>query len=454
MRTFEMVEARVSKSFPQVSFVLSTRDRCDVLLHTLAQINACGLAAGTFDIHVVDNASTDGTQRRVREAFPDVRLIPLRQNRGAVAKNLALEGALGQYVVFLDDDSYPEPGSVGRMIEHFDADAKLGAATFTITLPDGRRECSAYQDVFIGCGVGFRRRVLRMLGGLPDDFFMQAEEYDLSLRLLDAGWRVRTFDDLHVTHLKTPRARANARTMRMDVRNNLHLTLRHFPRRHVLPYAMDWMRRYAWIAKASGRRTAFAHGVIEGILRSAVRPKRVVINEAAFEQFSRLAQTTELLLASLKALPTDIGASESRGTGSPSPGTYLSAAPKHGLKKRARPTSCARVVLIDVGKNVYAYWRACRTLGVEIVAIADEKLAAPGRKYRGIPVVTDATAAKLAYDAAVVANTSPVHASTRRVQWRSAQEKPVIDLFESAGLSISDARRAASESRRIVARSA
>jgi GT2 family glycosyltransferase len=451
------VEARVSKTFPQVSFVLSTRDRCEVLLHTLAQINACGLPTGTFDVHVVDNASTDGTQRRVREAFPDVRLIPLRQNRGAVAKNLALDGALGQYVVFLDDDSYPEPGSVGRMIEHFDADPKLGAATFTITLTDGRRECSAYPDVFIGCGVGFRRRVLRMLGGLPNDFFMQAEEYDLSLSLLDAGWRVRTFDDLHVTHLKTPLARANARTMRMDVRNNLQLMLRRFPRRHVLPYAMDWMRRYAWIAKASGRRTAFAHGVIEGFLRSAVRPKRVVINEAAFEQFSRLTQTTELLLASLKAIAIEEGGN-CRGTGfQPDPAverTALSAAPKHGLKTRATQTPRTRVVLVDVGKNVYAYWRACRTLGVEIVAIADEKLAAPGRKYRGIPVVTDAAAIKLAYDAAVVANTSPVHAETRRAAWRAAQDKPVIDLFESAGLSLSDARRAASESPRIVARSA
>ena len=52
------------------------------------------------------------------------------------------------------------------------------------------RECSAYPDVFIGCGTGFRRQALVEVGGLPEDFFMQAEEYDLSLRLLDAGWTV------------------------------------------------------------------------------------------------------------------------------------------------------------------------------------------------------------------------------------------------------------------------
>ncbi|HEY0008082.1 MAG TPA: glycosyltransferase, partial [Tepidisphaeraceae bacterium] len=188
----------------KVSFVISTHNRCDVLLMTLERLQHCGLDRAAFDIHVVDNASRDGTVARIRSQFPKVKVYPLKTNRGSVAKNVAVAAALGQYVVFLDDDSYPTAGSVARMIQHFEADAKLGAATFTITLPDGRRECSAYPDVFIGCGVGFRRRVLRLLGGLPDDFFMQAEEYDLSLKLLDAGWRVRTFDDLHVMHLKTP----------------------------------------------------------------------------------------------------------------------------------------------------------------------------------------------------------------------------------------------------------
>src|SRR5207248_3299787 len=152
----------------------------------------------------------------------------------------------------LDDDSFPLPGETARMIDHFENDRRLGAAVFTITLPDGSRECSAYPDVFIGCGTGFRRRALEQVGGLPDDFFMQAEEYDLSLRLLDGGWSVRTFDDLHVTHLKTSQARVSERTIRLDVRNNLTLIGRHFPDQWVRPFALDWMRRYAAIAKAKG----------------------------------------------------------------------------------------------------------------------------------------------------------------------------------------------------------
>ena len=38
----------------------------------------------------------------------------------------------------------------------------------------------------------------------------------------------------------------------------------------------------------------------------------------------------------------------------------------------------------------------------------------------------------MTFDAAVVANGSPVHAALRTQQWRDLQRRPVIDLFEAA----------------------
>jgi len=408
---------------PKVSFVISTRNRCDVLLSTLAHVQRCGLPADEFDIHVVDNASTDGTAARVREQFPTVHLIASNRNGGSVAKNLALPNALGRYIVFLDDDSFPAPGAIARMIRHFEDDPQLGAATFTVELPDGSQECSAYPDVFIGCGVGLRRRALRLVGGLPDDFFMQAEEYDLSLRLLDGGWKVRRFEDLLVHHLKTPRARISSRTMRLDVRNNLYLILRHFPRRWVLPYGWDWMRRYAWIAASKGHTGPFVHGLIEGFLRSAVRPKRRAVSEEAFEQFAKLDATKRLLSLSL---------GERLGEGMERPATAESTDTQspHLTSPQGEGPEGKRVLLIDCGKNIHAYWRACLDLGITVVAIADPKLAAPGRRYRSVLIVDDAAARQLKYDAAIIANLSPVHAQVRRDSWRLAQRKPVIDLLE------------------------
>src|SRR5207249_2058462 len=115
---------------------------------------SCGFITETA---IVDNASTDGTAEAVAAKFPNVKLIRLDRNRGACAKNAGLAQSVGKYVVFLDDDSYPLAGSIRCMVEHFLANRDLGAAVFNVILPDGSRECSAYPNVFIGCGTGFRR---------------------------------------------------------------------------------------------------------------------------------------------------------------------------------------------------------------------------------------------------------------------------------------------------------
>src|SRR5215213_2556152 len=97
-----------------VTFLIAAYNRRDVLLGTLGQLRRCGLPAESFETIVVDNASTDGTADAVAEAFPEVVLIRQTVNRGACAKNAGLQYARGKYIVFLDDDSYPLPGSVAR----------------------------------------------------------------------------------------------------------------------------------------------------------------------------------------------------------------------------------------------------------------------------------------------------------------------------------------------------
>ncbi len=382
---------------PYITFLISTYNRKEILLRTLTELqqadNRCALVTETI---VIDNASTDGSADAVAARFPAIRLFRETKNRGACAKNIGLSQAMGRFVIFLDDDSYPDADSLRRMVEYFQADKKLGAAVFNIVLPDGSRECSAYPNVFIGCGTGFRREALVEVGGLPNDYFMQAEEYDLSLRLIEAGWDIRRFEDLRVSHLKTPGARQPTRTTRLDVRNNLTLITRYFPRQWMYPFAIDWMRRYRWIAKEKGWRhhLAFWRGLIEGLLRSLRPGHRRAISLAVFERFARIRDIRQQLDRAVKA------------------GGYRS------------------IILIDVGKNILPYYLAAASAGIEILAIADPRLARHHRCYRGIPIVDDAQAQQLNFDAAVIANLSPVHAADRRKTWRKSIRRPVLDLFE------------------------
>lgn len=377
---------------PRVSFVLPTYNRRHVLLHSIEQVYRCGLVRDEFELLVVDNASSDGTAEAVRERFPSVRLLRQSTNRGACAKNAALTIARGEFVVFLDDDSYPQPGSLARMIDYFERDPLLGAAVFTITLPDGSRECSAYPNVCIGCGTGFRREALQQVGGLPEDFFMQAEEYDVSLRLLDVGWRVEPFDDLHVTHLKTPTSRFPGRITLLDARNNTLLAMRYFPEQWRVEYASEWLERYRLLAKANGHSTEYWAGALGGILRGLAMEPRPM-RAAAFEQFARIEQTAARLATAAQR-----------------------------LKLR-------RVLFADLGKNILAYRMAAQRCGLEVVGVADVRLGGQNQRFRGLPILSDDDATRLSFDAVVISNLSPVHARSRAQFWRNKQLRPVLDLF-------------------------
>ena len=384
---------------PYVTFLICTHNRREVLLNTLGELTdvdqRCGLLTETI---VVDNASTDGTPDAVAAQFPDVHLIRHPKNRGACAKNLGLQNAMGRFVMFLDDDSWPTADSVGRMIEIFSTQPKLGAAVFDVLLPDTSHECSAYPKVFIGCATAFRREALKEAGGLVEDYFMQAEEYDLSLRLLDCGWDIQRFTNLLAMHRKTPTARRPARTTRLDARNNLTVVTRYFPKKWMLPFALDWMRRYHWIAQTKGwdHQVAFWIGVAQGLIRSLRPGHRRPVSLMTFEHFAMIREI------------------------------------KDRMRQTVRDQGHHSILLIDVGKNIYPFFRAAQSLGLRVTGVADAKLSHPKRRYRGVNIVDDEAAQLLEFDVAVIANVSPVHAAQRRDAWRQRSRRPVIDLFEQS----------------------
>ncbi len=358
---------------PRISFVLATHNRREVVTRTLSQLAACGLDRSDYEIIVVDNASADGTPEAARSYADSV--LRLRRNLGSCAKALGVDRARGECIVFLDDDSFPRPGSIPRMIEHFGADPKLGAAGFTVHLPDGRLEGGALPGVFLGCGVAFRAGALRGVGGLDRTFFMQAEEYDLSFRLVSAGWRIDVFDDLHVDHLKTAQARKTDRTTYLDVRNNLRIAARYLPSPCFKIYREDLLQRYGWLAERDGHLHAHRRGARRGRLLGAVERwtyRRHRLTPSSFEYFYRWDEVRRRMAA-------------------------LSGA---GVK---------RIIFADLGKNVYAFHQAATREGINVVAIGDDRFHAVGRRYRGTPIVAFDEALGTDHDAVVVANTSKVH---------------------------------------------
>ena len=375
---------------PCVSIVLATYNRREVVLNTLRQIEGNGLSRGDYEVIIVDNASADVCE------YPGVTVRRLERNLGSCAKALGVQQARGALILFLDDDSFPRPGCLARMIARFEADPSLGAAGFTVHLPDGSQECSALPHVFVGCGVGLRASALQEVGGLDLSFFMQAEEYDLSWRLLQAGWKVEIFEDLQVDHLKSPLARRSERTTFYDIRNNLRIIARYLPQQFADIYREDWLQRYAWIAESAGHTDAFERGLVEG--------RRLAEHECQDYQDWRLApKVLERVFC----------------------WTYIKQRMAVLYRQGIRD-----IVLADLGKNVYAFARGAAAAGLKVPAIADDRLAAPNRAYRGTGILTTDEALSLGAQAYVVSNTSYVHSHRRWRDLARRTSRPVFNWFD------------------------
>ena len=113
-------------SLPEVSVVIPTFNRLDVLPEVLAALEAQA-GAPPFELVVVDDGSTDGTASflAARSCRVPTRILT-QENRGpAAARNAGVAAARGRLVAFLGDDTVPSPGWLAA---HFEAHRRRGDA--------------------------------------------------------------------------------------------------------------------------------------------------------------------------------------------------------------------------------------------------------------------------------------------------------------------------------------
>lgn len=101
-----------------VSVLLATRDRADLLEQTLGHFAQQELGGLTWQVIVADNGSTDRTAEVLRTAAARLPLHALTES--APGKNRALNRALplarGRLLVFTDDDVVPEPRWIAELV--------------------------------------------------------------------------------------------------------------------------------------------------------------------------------------------------------------------------------------------------------------------------------------------------------------------------------------------------
>ncbi|MGE0362383.1 MAG: glycosyltransferase family 2 protein [Vicinamibacterales bacterium] len=201
-----------------VAVVLNTNRRDDTLacLDSLARLDYPNRA-----VMVLDNASTDGSNEAIRAAHPDVRILPLTDNRGyAGNNNVGIAAALemgADWVLVLNEDTVLDPacfseliraaadpavGVVGPMVYHHDEPTVIQSAGGRLDArwrawhagqnEDDSGQFPVPRDVewISGCAILVRRQVIEQVGPLDERFFYYWEETEWCVRAARAGWRI------------------------------------------------------------------------------------------------------------------------------------------------------------------------------------------------------------------------------------------------------------------------
>ncbi len=124
-----------------VSVVVVSFNTRGSLLRCLSSIDP------SFEVLVVDNASSDGSAEMVEAEFPSARLIRNDSNRGfGPANNQGADQATCELVIYLNSDCIAEPGAIQRLASEFD-DEQVVAAGGKLLWPDGGAQLSAANEL-------------------------------------------------------------------------------------------------------------------------------------------------------------------------------------------------------------------------------------------------------------------------------------------------------------------
>ena len=210
-----------------------------------------------FEVLLVDNGSTDGSQAYVQAQFPEVTLVELGENRGFTgACNAGWARSTGEIVILLNNDTEVAGNWLAEIVRAFDAHPEVGIVASKMLLFDKRDHFHTAGDimrvdgtpdnrgvwqpdqgqyeieeyVFSACGgsAAYRRTMLEEIGFLDDDFFFSCEDVDLGWRAQLADWKTLYVPTAVVYH-KLKATGGDVTGSYYDGRNFLYLLWKNYP---------------------------------------------------------------------------------------------------------------------------------------------------------------------------------------------------------------------------------
>lgn len=202
----------------------------------------------TFEIIVVDNASSDESIKMLETDFPKVIIITNQTNRGfGAANNQAFAIMKGRYALLLNTDALLTPEAVNKLWTFCETNSPAAIACGQLLNADGSKQNSIasfpslpalaantslleylfpkkfpskrYQrtqpievDSAIGACMMIRKKALDEVGFFDERYFFFFEETDLAYSMHQAGWKTYHIPDAYIYHLQGQSIGGNIRS--------------------------------------------------------------------------------------------------------------------------------------------------------------------------------------------------------------------------------------------------
>jgi GT2 family glycosyltransferase len=199
----------------------------------------------TFEVIVVDNASTDGSQQMIRDEFQNVIFIESLENMGfGRANNLGAKSATGKYLMFLNSDTVLVNNAIKILFDFIDKNPTVGICGGNL-FDENKNPVHSYSklpcimqeikrlflipdtDYFnhtnkpkkvgyiTGADLMIRADIFNKLNGFDSDFFMYYEESELTYRVKREEYKVYNVPQAEIIHLEKKSFSENSRRLEM-----------------------------------------------------------------------------------------------------------------------------------------------------------------------------------------------------------------------------------------------
>lgn len=254
-----------------LSFIIITYNRpADMLalLENIAQLEQAELLLE--EVIVVNNCSTE-KYTAVKDFIARTPNIPFHyydapENLGvARGRNFAIQKGTAPVIIMLDDDAVLQNRDcLVNLLAEFEThntQRQKAIISFKVlyydtlemqvnALPHKRFEefhtKSFFETYYYAGGAhAIKRNVLEQLEAYPQDFFYGMEEYDLSYRILDAGYTIVYSDKVVMLHKESPLGRKpKNEKLRMMWVNKSKVAYRYLPKKYFYSTALMWSLQY------------------------------------------------------------------------------------------------------------------------------------------------------------------------------------------------------------------